>query len=585
MISMYRSSKALERRGSEDKNVPAVARQWESDSAHDKSMDVIEFERNVSGGKVEKPLNWLVKGFCIDIEKREESVKLVALLGDTGIVYIQLRTGAICHTGNLAKDHVIVTLCILVLLVILSVSALAVPISKKHLEVKYREMQKATLNEELVHYGNVTAPKLRDHERKYWIMAETGNPQFVMALSATCFASGTICILAVLIFLQAVMKLWEVNALPALRTYYIEQTSDYKWSICVVFWIQCLGILTGSIAPAIRWFTAISFMYSRKQSTFSRNVFKVESYWIQMLLKRRLIPKPIVPSNHARSGSDSAGELDHSHYLLQLEGKEELSKGVLNWILRNLDQLFQKAKQRQPKNLMELLGKSTEGLVYDGFIEKSLDIKEDILSIRNAGDMAWVEVELYRKWLGMDLQKMALKEKTVEKILQKLSDIAIDSVTRFKKNVSGGLEVNPHTWPVKVIAATSMYRITQTILLDCQGNHNQIDEELFHKLSVMIADLLGACLTNLLRATSMKCFCGAIEEREKSIIFAARLLGETEEILQILQQFELPTLDNNQLAYIDQWRALAKHEIPSPFVSSSSNVATPCASGELHIPV
>ncbi|KAK3041109.1 hypothetical protein RJ639_026906 [Escallonia herrerae] len=98
---------------------------------------------------------------------------------------------------------------------------------------------------------------------------------------------------------------------------------------------------------------------------------------------------------------------------------------------------------------------------------------------------------------------MALKEKTVERILQKLSGIAKDGVNLFKKNVSRGLELNPHNWPVKVIAANSMYRITQTILLDCQGSHKQTDEELFHKLSVMIADLLGACLTNLLHAMTM----------------------------------------------------------------------------------
>ncbi|KAK3041108.1 hypothetical protein RJ639_026905 [Escallonia herrerae] len=65
------------------------------------------------------------------------------------------------------------------------------------------------------------------------------------------------------------------------------------------------------------------------------------------LLKRKLNPKPSVPSNHARSGSDSAGELlDHNRYFLQLEGEEELPKGVVDGILRNVGQFIQKAEQK-----------------------------------------------------------------------------------------------------------------------------------------------------------------------------------------------------------------------------------------------
>ncbi|KAK2977777.1 hypothetical protein RJ640_029973 [Escallonia rubra] len=123
-------------------------------------------------------------------------------------------------------------------------------------------------------------------------------------------------------------------------------------------------------------------------------------------------------------------------------------------------------------------------------------------------------------------------------------------------NVNRGPEHEPLNWPVKVIAANSMYRISQTLLLQHQDNH-QSNEELFEKLSVMIADILFACLTNLPGVITRKCFCNAIEKREESVKLAARLLGETEAILNTLQQRELPTLDPNQsFAPYDRRRSL-----------------------------
>lgn len=81
--------------------------------------------------------------------------------------------------------------------------------------------------------------------------------------------------------------------------------------------------------------------------------------------------------------------------------------------------------------------------------------------------------------------------------LHSLNDMAKRTVLKFKKKMSGGPTENPLNWPVKVIAANSMYRISQTILLDYLCSNNQTtDENMFEQLSIMIADILGACLTN-----------------------------------------------------------------------------------------
>ncbi|KAL0318482.1 UNVERIFIED_CONTAM: hypothetical protein Sangu_2004400 [Sesamum angustifolium] len=117
---------------------------------------------------------------------------------------------------------------------------------------------------------------------------------------------------------------------------------------------------------------------------------------------------------------------------------------------------------------------------------------------------------------------------------------------------------NPLNWPPKVIAANSMYRISRTVLLTHRAENDETDEQLFDQLSIMIADIMAACLTNLPQVITMKCHRNAIEEREKSVCKAALLLGETEEILALLQQRELPILDPDRAAYIEEWRALMK---------------------------
>ncbi|KAL0341513.1 UNVERIFIED_CONTAM: hypothetical protein Scaly_1813900 [Sesamum calycinum] len=116
---------------------------------------------------------------------------------------------------------------------------------------------------------------------------------------------------------------------------------------------------------------------------------------------------------------------------------------------------------------------------------------------------------------------------------------------------------DPLNWPVKVVAANSMYRITQTILLAHKDdNHLTVTEgHLFEQLSVMISGILAACLTNLARVITLKCHRNAIKDREESIRQAAVLLGESEEILEIFQQREIPNMEPGKAASIEEWRA------------------------------
>ena len=80
-------------------------------------------------------------------------------------------------------------------------------------------------------------------------------------------------------------------------------------------------------------------------------------------------------------------------------------------------------------------------------------------------------------------------------------------------------------------------------------------DELVESISITISDILAACLTNVAQVITLKCHREDIREREERVRRAAILLGESKEILEILQQHELPSLDVEKAAKIDEWRA------------------------------
>ncbi|KAH7844307.1 hypothetical protein Vadar_026644 [Vaccinium darrowii] len=312
-------------------------------------------------------------------------------------------------------------------------------------------------------------------------------------------------------------------------------------------------------------------------------------------------------NNGSSEPESSSAELDL--YVLRLEGEAKLPKIIVKNICHELNQVIQKGKSQQPKNLKELLQKSnddlkgvadfdstshvpncwtmpvvnltsiaialpyieshlvdhlicsvSEGLLYAAVVEECFSSKGDnMINLKCAADVVWAGIEHDGKWLNWDLRKLPLEGKTIEGTLQTLVDIAEKATSEFEGSVTGGS---------KVLAANSMYRISQTILKDYEGNMDaHIDGNLFEQLSVMIADILGACHLNLPRVIIQKCYRNAIEEREKSVSHAAFLLGKTEEILKILEHKQLPCLSGDRPAYIDEWRSYMMQKDPPYYCS------------------
>ncbi|XP_059657514.1 uncharacterized protein LOC132304038 isoform X2 [Cornus florida] len=635
----------------------------------------------------------------------DQLVKLTGtvLMSTTMDICIQLRTQLI--DPFLEREYIAAVSFMLVLLLILSFSALTVSTIRKRLQLNYDDIYKKILSEESEGIQKFKIVNLKEDVKKYWIMTETGSLQFVIARSVTCYVSGTICFLAAFTLAEANVRMWTRGYQLYMHYMYVVG-SCYRWSIFVVFVIQSFGVVVGTIAVAFRWFAVIRLRCSVKRVKSYRTELNIENYWIEKLVGWRekplalriwgqkcrklvhstknlilnffirvqitivmasklilLIPiflvstlmsfglyykvlkqklrycKPTTSNNHREPESGPGTTLDLSRYVIYLEGEEELPLQIMKNNRDATNHFIQKGKKQQPKYLKELLDQSTafmgvekfdsdrvpflnseeppncwslpvitltsiaialpnnenqkvnwlrrsvrEGLLYVNLVEKILDAKGDLVSIKNTADIVWFGVDLFGKWLDEDLRKIALERKTSKETLERLLDISKNIVMEFKANMNG--KENPLKWPMKVIAANSMYRISQTLLLDQEGSKDQMDHErLFDQLSVMVADILGACLTNMPRVITTKCFCSAIEEREKNVQHAAHLLGETEEILEILQQRELPSLNPDQAADINEWRASMKKKDPSAFTSSSNSGSSSSGSCQLHIAI
>ncbi|KAM0002789.1 hypothetical protein Hdeb2414_s0313g00864911 [Helianthus debilis subsp. tardiflorus] len=194
-----------------------------------------------------------------------------------------------------------------------------------------------------------------------------------------------------------------------------------------------------------------------------------------------------------------------------------------------------------------LLNSVREGLLYVTLVEENLNATDDYVSIQDAAKTLWKEVDIDHKWLGYKLQDPSSHVKTTRRIVEWFMDTA--------KNIVNTKDTSRNDDSIgRSICANSMYRITKTILItNIDGEVSQ--RELFDNLSSMISDIMTACLTNLPQVIAMKCHTSAIETREASVEDAARLLGESTQIIKTLQRRGIPDMNPSDLPFIHKWRA------------------------------
>ncbi|MFS7960870.1 hypothetical protein Hanom_Chr08g00708131 [Helianthus anomalus] len=589
-------------------------------------------------------------------------------------VCIQMKTGVVSNNhdaeyyGILSSNSWIIAFIyvsmLLMLLMIHTCSALLILKSKQILESKYKACHERALKD--LEFQQPTVEMLKQHVSNHWIMAGTGNPQFVTVCFATTSASGVICVSSTV--LHVIIMLFT-------RPYMKYHGSDYKWSALAILITQFTGSLLGTVAPLSRCFASLSFKVSIKRIWSHIRVFKVESYCTQELSdwKQSSIPfkfssrgcmiviqdlkvlilnlcvgfrkmvvvackmTALIPiffvigilccfhcwkwlkvrfdasyKVSVKTRAQTQHNRDLSQYVLQLQDDMELAERTLTSISKSVTCLIQSAEKQQPNNLRKLLEESSgfegvgkydlhqvreekyvdcwslpivtlttiavalpniqknmfdrlirsvrEGLTYVIHVEDTLNASEEYVTSQKAARALWLEVDVYHKWLGNKLRNPAHQVNTTKEIVQWFSDTAKNMITGVEsKNKKGSDDSSVYI----SVSANSMYRITQTILVSHHTNIDQVSqEELFVQLSSMISHILAACLTNLPRVIAMKCHTSVIEKREESVHVAAQLLGETMQIINRLQNRELPNLNPDELPFIDKWRGCFLHNFP-----------------------
>ncbi|XP_047965817.1 uncharacterized protein LOC125210303 [Salvia hispanica] len=550
--------------------------------------------------------------------------------------------------------------------------SLMLPTARRYLELKYNEMHKLVSNRQL----DGSTDEVGMLVKRYWVMAVTSDPQFVLARSAISSISALLCILITLLSIQ-VKLLTSLQLSNSTVIYYcVHNTSSYSWSIEWILKIQFLGVFVASIAPISRCFTALTIKVAQTEQKSFRDELKVDKYWTSKLVEWRDTSLPFqVPNRLCKKlfcdllrfvlnfcivfqilfvlagklllflfaiygrgfysvfcknsivggsqGSRDGAQLDFSQYALLIEGEPKFPGYIIKNICNEADRLIKKGEENQSTNLIRLLKASSnfngvglfdsnrvpslhsqeppncwslpivtlttitvaltniaddkanqlltsvrEGLSIVKIIEGTLDGNGELESIRKAADVVWVGVEVYRKWDYKDLDSTSFRGATHRETLKNLSIVAEKIVTEFMAQTRDVLMQSPLNWPVRVIAANSMYRIAKTILLWMTNGEHQSDDELLEGISITISDIIAACLTNLVQVITLKCHIHDIRERHESVRRALVLFGESKEIIEILRQREVPRFDVVKVATIDDWRASMALDIESPPESS-----------------
>ncbi|KAJ9536284.1 hypothetical protein OSB04_un000530 [Centaurea solstitialis] len=590
-------------------------------------------------------------------------------------IFIQMKTGVVQY-WIIIVEYINIGAMLSILILVIS-SALIIPTSKKILELKYQAVHKTTSHDLYAqHTWMFTVEELTQHVRKYWVMAGTCSPQFVMITTPLCCVAGMICVTTTILHYFIVVLNFII---PHEYKAYLDYHSNYKWSMLVIYITQTIGIGVGTIALVFRCFAALNFKLSTKWIKKHTKVYEIEKHWTQMLTEWKkihlafplgghmskafvyisynlilnlciicqkvivvlckiigLIPLAMVivgvlcvycwKSLKAKffaicttSNSETIPVVEQNdtnenigNYALQLQDEVEVSIRMLKSISNSVNRSIRKAEKQLPINLVKLIEQSTrfegvvnfdrdnikplqdcakfpnswslpvvtlaciaitlpttsqesvdslfngvrEGLSYTLLVEESLNNVGEYVKIHKATTSLWREVDVSYRWLGNTLQRNAYRDKNPKEILEWFADKAEKIIVKMSKHNNEELLDDSRD---KLIVVDSMYRVTQTIMVNYPNDieHNR-EEHLFGLLSSMIVDIMIACFTNLPRVITMKCHEDAIEKREASVQVAAKLLGSTMKIIEKLQLCEVPTLDPKQRAFIDEWRVYLK---------------------------
>ncbi|KAD3337637.1 hypothetical protein E3N88_33157 [Mikania micrantha] len=454
--------------------------------------------------------------------------------------------------------YIFLSLCILFPILWPFSVSLTVTTIRKLLEHRYNESQQLVSSHQEKMFSS---KELKLYVKKYWMMAETHNPQFVIACSSVSSAFGITCLLFALFSSYLLLLLLRED-------YYSNMTAehtDYKWSLKFVLkWFKKIANTSNSNMNSEIEEYAKYVVQIEEEAKLSKRILRNTLRSITQLLDAKKEPRDLMMLLEKSTSFKGVVEFDN-HDMVQPLYPDQ-THNCWSLALITLTTIAIALPNIANVHFTRLLDGITEGLQIVRHIEDCLSADGELVNAIKSARRVWKEVEVHRTWLDVDLQKMACKRKTSKEILIWLGYEAEKIMKMFKSNKKPSIDQSPY----KFILASSMYRTNKTILLQFSEQDIWLnDEELYERILTIIADVFLACFTNLPRVIRMKCHHNAIEKRGDNIRIAAQLLGKSKRILKILKARPLPNLDQDSMAYIDKWRALRKSQIPDDDVSSS----------------
>ncbi|XP_076889108.1 uncharacterized protein LOC143539779 [Bidens hawaiensis] len=203
-------------------------------------------------------------------------------------------------------EHALIMVLMVVLLAILCSLSLAIPTKKYFLDITYEKKLKRANKVCFTQIHLSVAERLKQDLGKYWMMAYTSSPQFVIGRSAPCSASGAFCLVNLLILAESIFR-------PRLMPWsfrFCTGDSDYTWSTTMVFMCQTAAVVVGTISPAFRWFMTINFRCPE---------FVVEKYWIKRILLWQVQPLDIRICNRKGRKLIHGAKYHVYHWLIGLQ--------------------------------------------------------------------------------------------------------------------------------------------------------------------------------------------------------------------------------------------------------------------------
>ncbi|KAJ0745422.1 hypothetical protein HanPI659440_Chr10g0398471 [Helianthus annuus] len=545
------------------------------------TMDSNELLSNLAAVSVQ--VITLVVNVCIQMQTG--AVSISTHKEDPRIIQLTSPTHTSTHP-NPVLPFIYVILLVFLLIVYIC-SSLAILRSKQILDSKYQNgHEKASVDIQPSPGEIVTVEKLENHVRKHWMMVESGSCiHFITACFHPTSASGVICLLVTILHTYTMSRTMK----PMLAKDY---DSDYGWSMLVILIVQSIGVLIGTIVPLSRCFATLEFT-----TFFSTHfkVFKVERHWTQKLndWKQASIRLPF----HSRK----LNVVIETSKRLIIYICIQLQKGVVVlckiialipfvfvictdnyniprlplevgfneycWRLAvvTLTTIAVSLPEIEKEEVDCLLECVREGLLYVTLVEKNLNFIKDL---QQAAETLWQEIRFTNEWFGNKLQNPDFQEYTVGQI-----------VKWFRGNakhyfVHGNWSIHDDS-KNRLICCMSMYHITETIIRRYDTNIDDgtvSQKELFDSLSSMIADTIAACLTNLPQIIIMKChYMSAIKERRTRVKDAAQLLGETTEIIRLLQVHDIPNMNPSDMPFLNKWSAYLRISDQEKLLCASSD--------------